>query len=128
MVVGCHLNTKSFVNNLSALSTAGFVHYPKPGTVALTDSGLSCVDVPPPGTTEALQEMVFAQVGPARSRILRELIARHPESVSRVDLAEALEYHPNTKSFVNNLSSLRTAGFIDYPEPGVVVASGVLFL
>jgi hypothetical protein len=77
---------------------------------------------------EFLQQMIYQQVGNARARILRELVDVYPDSITRADLAARLDYHERTKGFTNALGSLRTLGLVDYPTPGVVAATDLLFL
>lgn len=128
-VAGYHERTKAFLNALGSLRSAGSVEYPESGRVAFTQAGRALARYPEsPPTTAGLQEMVKQQVGPARSRILDELIATSPDAVARDELAERLGYHPRTKAFLNGLGSLRTLGFIEYPSAGQVRAAGVLFL
>lgn len=128
-VAGYHPNTKGFVNSLSTLSTAGLVGYPQPGSVALTDAGRALAELPRATPTESdLRELIYEQVGAARSRVLRELLGAHTYSMTRVDLAAVLGYHPNTKGFVNNLSRLSTLGLVYYPVPGHVALTPLMFL
>lgn len=49
------------------------------------------------------------------------------EPATRRQLAMVAGYHERTKGFTNGLGSLRSLGLIDYPRPGVVVATGLLF-
>lgn len=63
--------------------------------------------------------------GPER-RILRALAwwrAANNDAPSRLQLAMVAGYHPRTKSFTNALGSLRSAGLVDYPEPGYISAT-----
>jgi hypothetical protein len=46
----------------------------------------------------------------------------------KADLAEAAGVSPASSGFQNNLGGLRSLGLIDYPHPGHVVATTVLFL
>lgn len=128
-IAGWHIRTKNFLNGLGALHSNGYVTYPQPGHVALTDLGREHAEWPStPGTTEDLQEMVLRTVGGTKARILWEIIDVYPDALSREDLAERLNYHPRTKAFLNGLGNLRSLGLIDYPEPGYVAALPVLFL
>ena len=52
----------------------------------------------------------------------------YPDPISRVHLAAQLDYHERTKGFTNSLSALRTLGLIDYPTPGFVIATDLLFI
>ena len=63
----------------------------------------------------------------ASIRLSKVLIEAYPSPVTREELAEQLDYHPRTKGFTNALGSLRTLGVIEYPSPGSVVASPLVF-
>jgi uncharacterized protein len=129
MVAGYHPRTKGFTNGLGALHTGGRVHYPTPGMVELTEVGRAEANPPASaGSAEQLQEMIFAQVGPARTEILRELLDVYPGSISREELAARVGKHERTKGFTNGLGSLRSLGLIDYPQPGFVEALPILVL
>lgn len=127
-VVGYHTRSKSFTNALSAMNTSGLVSYPTSGYVALTDAGRA-QSVPPDiaPTDKALHALIFQQIGPLRTRILQPIMESYPNEMTREQLAEVVGYHPRAKSFTNALSSLRTYGVIDYPQPGVVKATALLW-
>jgi hypothetical protein len=63
-----------------------------------------------------------------QSRILRELAAVYPQDVPNTELAEVVGQSPRSSRYANNLGRLRTLGFIDYPRPGRVTATPILFL
>jgi len=97
--------------------------------VALTDRGRELAQEPErPPTTEALHDALYARLSSAQGRILRALIAAYPEALGKEELADAVEQSPTSSGYTNNLGSLRSLGFIDYPVPGRVVALPVLFL
>jgi hypothetical protein len=129
MVAGYHPRTKGFLNALGALRSGGLIDYPHAGDVVLTDAGRAHAQQPAfPPTEDALQQMIFDQVGSRRTSLLREVIAVYPNPMPRTELAERLGYHERTKGFLNDLGSLRTLGLIEYPMAGHVVAQPVLFL
>jgi hypothetical protein len=125
-----HPNSKGFVNSIGALSTAGYISYPRPGTVALTESGASAANhAGAPLTSDDLQRRVLNLLGAAHGRILQPLIDAYPNAISREDLCAAAGYgHMNSKGFVNAIGRLRSFGFIDYPAKGQAVALPVLFV
>jgi len=43
-------------------------------------------------------------------------------------LADSIGVSKTSGGYFNNLGSLRTMGLIDYPSPGRVVATSILFL
>lgn len=121
--------SSGYANNLGALKSAGLIVYPSGGLVALTDGGRGIAQAPSrPPTTEDLHDSLFARLPRPQVRILQALIAEHPNALPKDDLAHKAEQSPTSSGFANNLGSLRSLGFIDYPAPGHVAAREVLFL
>lgn len=124
-------NVKSagFAKAMSALSSAGYVSYPTPGTVALTDAG-EAMATPPAAVIDLadFQERVTALLPPIARRVLEVLIANYPATVDRAWLASRAGY-TNVKSagFAKTLSRLSSLGFATYPSTGTVVATDLLF-
>jgi hypothetical protein len=120
--------SSGYANNLGRLRSLGLIDYIH-GKVVLTASGQERA-MPPqiPPTSEAIQERVYGLLSNAQARILRELVALYPDDVSKADLAVAAEQSPSSSGYANNLGRLRTLGFIDYPRPGRVTATPLLFL
>lgn len=118
-----------YKNYLGALRTCGLIDYPSPGRVALTDEGRAVAnpqDEPP--DSETLQAMVMDRLPPARCRILVPLLEAHPEPIEREELAELSGQKATSGGYKNHLGAMRTLGLLDYPAPGQVRASDVLFL
>lgn len=125
---GVSPKSSGFTNNLGALRSAGYIDYPSPGHVTL---GALASTVPAPAPiagTDDLHEKVRGLVSPARWRILAALIDVHPQALSKADLAVAAGVSATSSGFTNNLGALRSMGLLDYPSPGTVAATGVLFL
>lgn len=122
-------NSSGYANNLGGLSSAGFLEYPGPGAVRLTEIGRDAARAPERHpTSDDLHATLRAKLVPARWRILEALIAAYPQPLTREDLAEAAGASPLSSGYANNLGGLRSAGLIDYNPPGSVVAMPVLFL
>lgn len=119
----------AFMNPLGYLRTAGLVHYPQPGSVALTDAGREHVGpCEPPDQDEIHRRVRDVLPGPAR-KILSVLLELPPGTeLSKEQLAEQAGYTEGGGAFQNPLGALRTAGFVDYPRSGYVRASDWLFL
>ena len=129
MVAGYHPRSKGFINALGSLSTSGRIDYPASGQVALTVDGRVEANFPEATpTTEALHATVLSTIKGPQARILAEVLAVYPESITRDELADRLDYHPRSKGFINPLGSLRTLGLIGYPERGRVKAEPILFV
>lgn len=128
---GVSPRSSGFANNLGGLSAAGLLHYPEPGMVALTASGRDLLPTDRARnevTNEALHEKVRTLIAPARWRIIRALIDAAPESMTRAELAQAIDVSKDSSGFANNLGALRTQGLLTYPQAGEVQAAQLLFL
>ena len=124
-------NSSAYANNLGKLRTSGFIDYPLPGRVGLTDTGRAMASAEAseiPATAEELQESLYRKLSAPQARILRQLVERYPDAVERVDLASRADQSPGSSAYANNLGRLRSLGLIDYPTPGHAVACPVLFL
>lgn len=123
-------STKSsaFSNNRSKLRAGGYIDYPTPGQVKLTETGRAIAPPPTlPPTNEALQSAILEKVQPAVRRLLNVLIEAYPEEVSLEDFAKGGETSPTSSAFSNNRSWLRARGLAEYPRTGYVRATELLF-
>lgn len=128
LVAGYSVTSGGYANLLGKLSSAGHVSYPATGAVAMTESGRALATDPGlPGTNEGVQAQVFARLPAPQVKLLRPLIERWPDSMSRNELAEIVGYSPTSGGYANLLGKLRTGALIDYPDRGHVVAADVLF-
>jgi hypothetical protein len=119
----------AYKNNLGALRSAGLISYPTAGQVTLTEAGRSVAVIDGvPSTNEELWEAIFAKVGPTKARILVTVIDVYPDMIGKEELAEQTDQRSTSGAYKNNLGFLRTMGLIDYPQPGFVAATDVLFL
>lgn len=124
-----NVNSAGFSKALSGLSSSGYVAYPNPGTVALTDAGRALANqARSPTTSEEMQSRVIAIMGPTAGRILSNLIEVYPGHMERQDLAARSGYQNiNSAGFAKALSRLSSLGFISYPSPRQARAGEVLF-
>lgn len=122
-------SSSGYQNNLGFLRSAGLIDYPFAGVVELTAAGLAAAQVPARApTTEDLHRTLEAKLARPQWQIVRELIGAYPRSMTREQLARAIDQSFSSSGFQNNLGALRSLGFIDYPQRGQVVAQPVLFL
>lgn len=129
LFAGVSPKSSGFANNLGALNSAGLIAYPVRGQVKITNLGRShACEVPEVATTGELHARVREVVSPSRWRLLEPLLAAYPEPISKDELAEAADVSAKSSGFANNLGALRSLGLLDYPAPGYVVASQLLFL
>jgi hypothetical protein len=127
-LVGYHPNAKSYSNAMGSLRSRGYIEYLAGGRVGLTADGSGIAEnALPIGSIAELHQLWFARLGNVAKRILDPLLAAYPEPVSADDVAGTAGYHPNAKSFSNMKGRLRTLGLVDYPSPGSMVATKVLF-
>lgn len=123
-------SSSSFRNMLSGLKTAGYISYPRTGSIALTDQGreLKLSEQPLICSSEELQELIFSNLQPREQRVMCVLVDCYPYQIERGDLANKTGYSIDSSSYRNMLSGLRSLGLLDYSEPGYVKAQSVLFL
>ncbi len=119
----------TFERDLGAMrQSEGLIEYRSPGTMRLTAAAVRLAR-PRELVEDELHRALLDQVEPRRQRIMVVLLAQRGEEISREDLAEASGTNSNVSTFERDLGWLRsTAGWIDYPSPGRVVALPVLFL
>jgi hypothetical protein len=120
--------SSGYTNNLGKLRTLGLIDYPRGGFVSITEAGRSMV--PEPScipTLEYLHEAWFDKVTRPQAAILRAVIRNHPAFWDKKGLAEASDQSPTSSGYTNNLGHLRSLGLIDYPTPGCVAATELLF-
>jgi hypothetical protein len=118
----------AYNNPRGRLNQRGLVEYRPGGRIRLTDAGRAAANRPAaPATNEELQARVLQRLGGPEQRLLRPLIDAYPASMPNTALAQAAGYTPGAGAFNNHRGRLRSLGLIDYPQPGHVVAKGLLF-
>ena len=121
----------TFGNILGALRSRELIDYPRPGCAALTDQGRA-VARPPDAmpTIDALHDAIFNRLDGPERRVLTAVANAHPESMTKQDVGAEAGYQVGPSvggTFGNILGRLRSLGLIDYPQPGRVVATALLF-
>lgn len=118
-----------FSNMLSKLNTAGVIAYPRPGAVALTDTGKQLATYPREAlTTSDVHERVMSKLQPVQQRVLQAILDVYPEDISRAELAEKTGYEAGSGHFSNLISSLSKLGVIARAGAGFVRAEDLLFI
>lgn len=127
-IAGYSPNAGHFGNTLGSLNSAGLVAYPYPGGVQLSEAGRTLANHPArPGDTDELQRLVLAKLKGPQQRVLRVLLDCYPREISRDELASQARYSADAGHFGNTVGSLRSLGVVEYPTPGRVRASDLLF-
>ena len=126
---GQSYTSSAYGNNLGYLRSGGFISYPGPDLVALTEKGRAHAgEIRAPETSEEMLASCLQLLMPAQQKILKALYERYPAEVNKNELAELAQASATSSAFGNNLGALRSAGMIDYPGPGVAKAADWLFL
>lgn len=120
-LVGKHKKTKSFVNDLGALRSAGLIDYGVGERVMLTDAGrLEAADPGRPDRQQLLDGVRSAL--PPREWEILALVLESATPPDRQAIADHFGLHVKTKSFVNNLGHLRGLGLIYYSGASIGAA------
>ncbi len=126
--VGKAASTKSFANDLRALRSGGLIEYVRGEGVRLTDSGrgaaASWSDI---DSLADLHGRWLNYLSAPQEELLRNVLSRHPDVVSRDALAAFVGKATSTKSFVNDLGRLKSYGLVDYIRGVGVAAGSILF-
>lgn len=117
----------TFANKLGGLRSAGLIDYPRPAHVTLTDAGWSLAKPPDDAATlDEIHERWLDTLSAPQGDILQHLIDIYPKSIDKGALA--LETgSTQSGTFANKLGRLRTIGAAEYPRPGRVRATDILF-
>lgn len=120
-LVGKHKKTKSFVNDLGGLRSAGMIEYLAGERVMLTDAGRAIAADPGRPTRDQLLDGVRSALPPKEWEILNYLLG-YSTPTPRQEIADHFDVHIKTKTFVNALGHLRGLGLIYYSGGDVGVA------
>ena len=130
LAVHAEVSSKSsaYGNNLGALRSAGLLDYPSTGCIALTATGRKVAVAPTRlGSATDLRQAWLRAVSAPQAAILTALIKAYPKAIARDELARLAGASSSSSAYGNNLGALRTMGAIDYPQPGHVHATRLLF-
>lgn len=121
--------SSGYSNNLGHLrNQLGLIDYPAGGMVQLTDAGRAVVgDVPAPASLDELWAAWKSKLSGPQGAILDALVEIYPDDIPRTELAERTGQSPTSSGYSNNLGRMRSLGVIDYPGPGRVAATALLF-
>lgn len=123
--VGIKSNTGSYGNRLSDLRTAGFMSE-SDGKIFATDAGCRFIGKdrqPAPRTSREVMALWQGKLNSTAYRLLEILVEHRGRPVHRADLAKRAGISPDTGSYGNRLSELRTALLMVDVERGYVAAN-----
>ena len=120
--------SSAYGNHLASLRAAGLVSYPGEGLLALTEAGRDAAPGPDtPVSLEELQRRWLAYLNPYEGDLLRVLMERYPQALSREALSKASGRSFSSSAFGNAVASLKNLGLVAYPREGHVQATTLLF-
>lgn len=116
-----------FNNPRGSLRTKGLVEY-RGDKIVLTPEGQTVAITPiTQPTQEEVHSMALSILPNPEKRLLEPLISAYPNAMTNEDLASASGYAPGSGGFNNPKGRLRSLGLVEYPAPGQVIASKILF-
>lgn len=120
--------SSAYQAHVAKLEQGGLVTYPAAGEVSLTPDGRG---IGSPSFTirsaEDLHEAWFAYLNDPQTRILRALLEAHPADVDRDELAGMADQSHRSSAYQAHVATLQQLGAVEYPQPGRVRASELLF-
>ena len=124
---GYRPSSGSYTGHLAEMKRRGWVEYPG-GRLALTEAGRGLVPAPEtPMTLEDLHAAWLAKLSEPQARILRVILDAYPLDLYKEGVARGAGYSEGSGSFTGHLASLRALGVIDYPVPGRVQVTPLLY-
>lgn len=124
---GYSMQSGGFNNLLSQLNTSGLIRYPSSGSLALTREGMEKAGDQDAATPEEVRTTASGVCSGPEWKIMAALIENGEDAMTREGIAEATGYSTQSGGFNNLLSSLKTKGFIEYPDRGYVKPASWLF-
>lgn len=117
-----------YFNNLGRLRSCGLVNYPTASYVQLTDKGRTVANhVEQITSLSELHDSWLNIVTRSQAKILTALIDIYPDVIRKDELAERIGVSASSGGYFNNLGRLRTLSVAEYPSPGCIKATDLLF-
>lgn len=127
-VAGYSPSSTSYEKSRGKLRSFGLVTYPIADHAELTEEGRRRATAPPIDRTHAGLHAAFrARLEPRNVRLLDVLIERYPRTVTNGELATASGYSVTSTSYEKARGFLRSLGLAEYPTPGTIKATEILF-
>lgn len=109
-------------NLIGQLRGAGFVEYPIPNHVEMTDAGRA---IAPPPSGGSARDRLAAVLSAPQAKVLDALA--DGEVASREEIAARTGYSPTSGGLFNLIGSLRSLGLVTYPKPNHVLVEPWVF-
>jgi uncharacterized protein len=121
--------SSGYDKNLSTLKTLGLIDYRPGSRLTFTDEGKAEAPAPADLSDEtAILDRCCSVISGPQAAILRELQALRGKPIGRPELAEKTGQSSTSSGFDKNLSTLRSAGMIEYGPGSTVKCANWLFL
>jgi hypothetical protein len=128
VVANYSASSSSFVKAAGSLRVKGLISYPTADTFALTRAGEAATPRSDVRLTLAdFQSKLLGLLPGPEAAVLRVAMNVYPARISREACAKGAGYSANSSSFVKAAGSLRSRGFLDYPDAQSFVALDVVF-
>jgi hypothetical protein len=124
-LAGYSPSSTSYTNPRGALKTKGFLSYPQPDHLKMSDAGSEIAQ--PARIVGTLLQHVLTQLPGPEKRILEAIAAAYPSDLSNDEAAPAAGYTATSTSYTNPRGALKTKSLITYPAQGRVQAADWLF-
>jgi uncharacterized protein len=111
-------SSSGFEKNCSTLNTKGYIEYGAPKTLRMRPEGRGEVGNQPEPTAEFVLNKCRGAVSGPQCAILNALSHAYPSDMSREEIAAAVQSTVTSSGFEKNMSTLRTAGMIEYSGQG----------
>jgi hypothetical protein len=132
-VAGYRASGGYFSNTIGSMKSAGLIEAQSPGTLSLTAAGArEAPEIPAAPTEQELLDSIISTLHRDKAKkiktdILHALFRVHRCSMSKQSLADAIGKSADGGYFTNAVSSLKSMGVVEYPEPGEVCLAHELF-
>lgn len=115
-------------NLLGSLRSAGYIDYPQPGMVHITDAGRAIAQPENiPVSSDEMRERAKRVLNGSEAKLI-DILHRSRETWSKEQLGQESGFSHTSGGFNNYLGHMRTLGFVEYPAPGQVKAADWLYL
>jgi hypothetical protein len=117
-IAGWKVGGSNMRGRLAELSTAGLVHYPSSGTIAMTDAGRAAA--PAPDTSTTLVDSIRSMLTNPQRLLFDKLLGTGVAPVDRETVAAGIGWEAGGSNMRGRLAELSALEVIHYPGKGQV--------